>query len=103
MKFSQALASQIAEGSVQLVALGGNEVPITTKVDGHSLLVTPSKPLNSGQEYMLLVHPSIQKETGNKLQKAFIFILQLKIKIKNKARTNVFWPTKIPNYPMKLS
>ncbi|MEB2282818.1 PDZ domain-containing protein [Lysinibacillus xylanilyticus] len=69
VKFSQALASQIAEGSVQLVALGGNEVPITTKVDGHSLLVTPSNPLNSGQEYMLLVHPSIQKETGNKLQK----------------------------------
>lgn len=69
VNFSQALSSQIAKGSVQLVALGGNEVPITTKVDGHSLLVTPSEPLNSGQEYMLLVHPSIQKETGNKLQK----------------------------------
>ncbi|MGE7999215.1 S41 family peptidase [Lysinibacillus sp. NPDC093190] len=69
VKFSQALSSQIAKGSVQLVALGGNEVPITAKVDGSSLLVTPSKPLNSGQEYMLLVHPSIQKESGNKLQK----------------------------------
>lgn len=69
VKFSQALSSQIANGSVQLVALGGNEVPISTKVNGRSLLVTPLKPLNSGQEYMLLVHPSIQKETGNKLQK----------------------------------
>ncbi|MDM5246468.1 S41 family peptidase [Lysinibacillus sp. G4S2] len=69
VKFSQALSSQIAEGSVQLVALGGNEVPITTKVEGQSLLVTPSKPLNPEQEYMLLVHPSVQKETDKKLQK----------------------------------
>ena len=79
VKFSQALTSKIADGSVQFVALGGTEVPITTKVDGHSLLVTPSQPLNSGQEYMLLVHPSVQQQTGNKLQKG----IYLHISVKN--------------------
>ncbi len=79
MKFSQALTSKIADGSVQLVALGGAEVPTNTKVDGHSLLVTPSQPLNSGQEYMLLVHPSVQQQTGSKLQKG----IYLHISVKN--------------------
>ncbi|WP_374963829.1 S41 family peptidase [Lysinibacillus sp. RS5] len=78
VKLSQALSSQIAEGSVQLVGLGGKEVPITTKVDGQSLLVTPSKPLNSGQEYMLLVHPSIQKETDKKLQQGIYLRITVK-------------------------
>jgi len=79
VKFSQALTSKIADGSVQLVALGGDEVPTNTKVDGHSLLVTPSQPLNSGQEYMLLVHPSVQQQTGSKLQKG----IYLHISVKN--------------------
>lgn len=70
VKFSQAFSSPIPEGSVQLVALGGDEIPITTKVGkDNSLLVTPKNPLGKGQEYMLLVHPTIQKPTGDKLQK----------------------------------
>ncbi|WP_107923605.1 S41 family peptidase [Lysinibacillus parviboronicapiens] len=69
VKFSQALSTSIPEGSVQLVALGGNEIPITTIVDqGSSLLVTPTQPLIKGQEYMLVVHPTVQKPSGNKLK-----------------------------------
>jgi len=70
VKFSQAFATPIPEGSVQLIALGGDAIPITTKVEkDNSLIVTPTEPLGKGQEYMLLVHPTIQKSTGDKLQK----------------------------------
>ncbi len=70
VKFSQAFTTPIPEGSVQLVALGGDEVPFTTKVEkDNSLLIKPTEPLVEGQEYMLLVHPTIQKSSGDKLQK----------------------------------
>ncbi len=80
VKFSQAFSIPIPEGSVQLIALGGNEIPITTKADnGSSLLVTPTKPLNKGQEYMLVVHPTVQKPTGDKLQNG----IYLRIAVEN--------------------
>ncbi|MGE7842261.1 S41 family peptidase [Lysinibacillus sp. NPDC093712] len=70
VKFSQAFSTPIPEGSVQLVALGGDEISFTTKVEkDNSLMITPTDPLVEGQEYMLLVHPTIQKPTGGKLQK----------------------------------
>lgn len=69
VKVPFALSSQISEDKIQLIALGGNEVPITAKVDGHSLIVTPSKPLSAGREYMLLAHPKTQKT--NKVQQGF--------------------------------
>ncbi len=70
VKFSQAFTTPIPEGSVQLVALGGDEISFTTKVEkDNSLIITPTDPLVEGQEYMLLVHPTIQKPTGGKLQK----------------------------------
>lgn len=70
VKFSQAFTTPIPEGSVQLIALGGDALPITTKVEkDNSLIVTPTEPLVKGQEYMLVVHPTIQKSTGDKLQK----------------------------------
>ncbi|QPQ32411.1 S41 family peptidase [Lysinibacillus sp. JNUCC 51] len=69
VKVPFALSSQISEDKIQLIALGGNEVPITAKVDGHSLIVTPSKPLSAGREYMLLAHPKTQKT--NKMQQGF--------------------------------
>jgi carboxyl-terminal processing protease len=69
VKFSQAFSTPIPEGSVQLVALGGDEISVTTKVENdNSLMITPTDPLVEGQEYMLLVHPTIQKPTGGKLQ-----------------------------------
>jgi len=69
VKIPFALSSQLSEDKVQLIALGANEVPITAKVVGRSLIVTPSNPLSAGQEYMLLVHPKTQKAT--KAQKGF--------------------------------
>ncbi|MFJ5790484.1 S41 family peptidase [Lysinibacillus sp. NPDC093197] len=70
VKFSQAFTTPIPEGSVLLVALGGDEISFTTKVEkDNSLMITPTDPLVEGQEYMLLVHPTIQKPTGGKLQK----------------------------------
>ncbi|KOS60761.1 PDZ domain-containing protein [Lysinibacillus agricola] len=76
VKIPFALPSQLSEDKVQLIALGANEVPITAKVDGRSLIVTPSKPLSPGQEYMLLVHPKTQK--ANKVQKGFYLHITMK-------------------------
>ncbi len=56
-----AYSSLISEDKIKLIALGENEVPITAKLDGRSLIVTPSKPLSPGQEYMLLAQPKTQK------------------------------------------
>jgi len=69
VKVPSALSSQMAEDKVQLIALGGNEVPMTAKVEGRSLIVTPSKPLSAGREYMILVHPKTQNT--NKPQQGF--------------------------------
>ncbi|MED3802773.1 S41 family peptidase [Lysinibacillus xylanilyticus] len=69
VKIPFALSSQISEDKIQLIGLGGNEVPITAKVDGRSLIVTPSKPLSAGREYMLLAHPKTQN--ANKVQQGF--------------------------------
>lgn len=69
MKFTQKLATSIPNGSVQLVALGGNEIAstVTVKKD-HSLIITPSKPLVKGQEYILLVHPTLGTQEGTPLK-----------------------------------
>ncbi|MGE7949222.1 S41 family peptidase [Lysinibacillus sp. NPDC093688] len=69
VKVPSTLSSQMAEDKIQLIALSGNEVPMTAKVDGRSLIVTPSKPLSAGREYMLLVHPKTQN--ANKVQQGF--------------------------------
>lgn len=69
VKVPSSLSSQMSEDKIQLIALGGNEVPITAKVDGLSLTITPSKPLTAGREYMLLAHPKAQK--ANKAQQGF--------------------------------
>ncbi|KMY29155.1 peptidase S41 [Lysinibacillus xylanilyticus] len=69
VKVPSTLSSQMSEDKIQLIALGGNEVPITAKVDGLSLTITPSKPLTPGREYMLLAHPKEQK--ANKAQQGF--------------------------------
>ncbi|WP_445479378.1 S41 family peptidase [Lysinibacillus irui] len=67
VKVSLPVSSQIAKGRVQLIALGANEVSATAKVEGQTLIVTPTKPLSSDQEYMLLIHPN----THSKVQKGY--------------------------------
>lgn len=64
MKIPAVLSSQIAKGHVQLVALGANEVSITAKVEGQTLVVTPAKPLIADQEYMLLIHANSKSQKG---------------------------------------
>ncbi|KOS66644.1 peptidase S41 [Lysinibacillus contaminans] len=69
VKFSQKLATSIPKGSVQLVSLGGDEVASTAKVEkDNSLVITPTILLEKGQEYMLLVHPTLLTPTGTKLK-----------------------------------
>ncbi|MFJ7950726.1 S41 family peptidase [Lysinibacillus sp. NPDC096418] len=69
VKFSQKLATTVPKGSVQLVSLGGNEVACTAAVqEDNALLITPTTPLVKGQEYMLLVHPTLQTAKGTKLK-----------------------------------
>ncbi|KZL47365.1 hypothetical protein A2J08_22305 [Lysinibacillus sphaericus] len=62
MKLPTALVSQMDKGSIQLIALGGDEVLATTKVEGQTLIVTPTSPLSLNQEYMLLIHPNKQSK-----------------------------------------
>lgn len=69
VKVPSTLSSQMSEDKIQLIALGGNEVPITANVDGRSLTITPSKPLTPGREYMLLAHSKAQN--ANKVQQGF--------------------------------
>ena len=69
MKFSQKLSTSIPEGSVQLVSLGSNEIATTVKVKNvYTLSITPSKPLENGQEYMLLIHPTLGTQEGTPLK-----------------------------------
>ncbi|KPN97397.1 S41 family peptidase [Lysinibacillus sp. ZYM-1] len=62
MKLPSALVSQIAKGHIQLVALGADEVSATAKVEGQTLIVTPTTPLSPDQEYMLLIHSNKQSK-----------------------------------------
>ena len=69
VKFSQTLATTVPKGSVQLVSLGGDEVACTATVQNDkSLIITPTAPLAKGQEYMLLVHPTLQTAEGTKVK-----------------------------------
>ena len=71
MKFSQKLSTSIPEGSVQLVSLGGNEIDTTVKIKNDTTLtITPSAPLEKGQEYMLLIHPTLGTQEGTPLKQA---------------------------------
>ena len=65
MKFSQKLPTSISESSVQLVSLGGNEIDTIVKMKNDTTLtITPSAPLEKGQEYMLLLHPTLGTQEG---------------------------------------
>lgn len=62
VKFPTALTSQIAKSNIQLVALGAKEVPVTVKIEGRSLTITPKSALLADQEYMLLIHPNARSK-----------------------------------------
>jgi len=64
VKLPSALTSQIAKSNIQLVALGAKEVPVTVKIEGRSITVTPKSALSADQEYMLLIHPRSKDQKG---------------------------------------
>ncbi|MFJ7371497.1 S41 family peptidase [Lysinibacillus sp. NPDC098008] len=74
IKIPSSLTTQIAKGHIQLVALGANEVPASTRVVGNSLIVTPTNPLSPDQEYMLLIHP----KAHSKVQKGYYQHIKIK-------------------------
>jgi len=67
VKLPSTLISQVDKGHIQLIALGSDEVVATTKIEGQTLIVTPTSPLSLNQEYMLLIHPNKQ----SKVQKGY--------------------------------
>ncbi|MEO4054154.1 S41 family peptidase [Solibacillus sp. CAU 1738] len=66
--FSKDVSSDQLANAIELVTLGGDTVPFTMKQQKNKLLITPSKPLTEGAQYMLLVHPSVKDEAGKKLK-----------------------------------
>ncbi|MFJ7700781.1 S41 family peptidase [Lysinibacillus fusiformis] len=63
VKLPSTLVSQIDKGHIQLTALGADEVVATMKVEGQTLIITPTSLLSPDQEYMLLIHPKKQSKT----------------------------------------
>ena len=59
----------VPNGAIELVQLGKNSVDITIKKQGSTLAVTPTQPLVSGEQYMLIIHPTIKGSANNVLRK----------------------------------
>ena len=55
---------------VQLIQLGGAEVPVDVKVaDDYKMTITPKEKLQSKGEYMLLIHPKWTSQNAKQMQK----------------------------------
>jgi len=55
---------------VQLIQLGGAEVPVDVKVaDDYKMTITPKAKLQSKGEYMLLIHPKWTSQNAKQMQK----------------------------------
>lgn len=57
--------SALESNSIQLVALGGQQVHITTQIKHNKVIVTPSEPLAAGGQYLLLFHPTIKGDAAS--------------------------------------
>ena len=68
----------VPDGAIELVQLGENGVDITIKKQGSTLLVTPTKPLVSGEQYMLIIHPTIKGSANNVLKKGSYLYITVK-------------------------
>ena len=64
---SDNVSSSITNDSIEFVQLGGSKVEIQTKVQNNKINVTPTKPLQAGAQYVLIVHPTIKNSKGKKL------------------------------------
>ena len=68
----------VPDGAIELVQLGENGIDITTEKQGSTLLVTPTKPLASGEQYMLIIHPTIKGVANNVLKKGSYLYITVK-------------------------
>nr|WP_106783689.1 S41 family peptidase [Lysinibacillus timonensis] len=68
VKFNHFVGGTVDTDSIELVALGGQTVDITTEVNESEIIVTPNEELINGAEYMLIIHPSIENQDGKQLK-----------------------------------
>jgi len=71
ISFNKEINSTIGLDGVELVQLGGSKVNVTTKVSGKQLIITPTKPLQNGGEYVLIVKPTIKDKNGKSMIKGY--------------------------------
>ena len=64
----------VPNGAIELVQLGKNRVDISIEKQGTKLIVSPTHPLVSGEQYMLIIHSSI-KGSINETMKAGSYLL----------------------------
>ena len=65
----------VPNGAIELVQLGKNKIDIAIEKQGATLFVTPAQPLVSGEQYMLMIHPTIKGPANNVLRKgAYLYI-----------------------------
>lgn len=65
----------VPNDAIELVQLGKNRIDITTEKQGSTLVVTPTQPLASGKQYMLVIHPTIKGSINNTLKNgAYLYI-----------------------------
>lgn len=64
---------------VQLIQLGGAEVPVDVKVaDDYKMTITPKAKLQSKGEYMLLIHPKWTSQNAKQMQKGIYLEVTVK-------------------------
>ena len=68
----------VPDDAIELVQLGKNKIDIAIKKQGATLLVTPTQPLVSGEQYMLLIHPKIKGLANNVLRKGSYLYITVK-------------------------
>ncbi|MBS4190147.1 S41 family peptidase [Bacillus sp. FJAT-49705] len=62
--------SKLSPQDVQLIHLGGNEVPVEVNAEDHSkMTIKPKANLQSKGKYMLIIHPKWTSKNANRMQK----------------------------------
>lgn len=65
----------VPNGAIELVRLGENRVDISIEKQGSKLVVSPTHPLVSGGQYMLIIHPSIKGSINETMKMgSYLFI-----------------------------
>ncbi|MFF5993819.1 S41 family peptidase [Lysinibacillus sp. KU-BSD001] len=68
----------VPEGAIELVKLGGEAVATSVEKQGAKLVVKPTQPLATGEQYMLLIHPTIKGQGNNTLKKGSYLYITVK-------------------------